>query len=428
MRLFDGLRYGFMGLPLAFVALPLYVVLPNYYAKNFAVPLASLGVLLLVVRMFDAVVDPLLGRWADRLFRRTPAQIFGQIAALAAGLVVGFVALFFPPAFVLQSAETFFTPPLLLWAGGCLVVCYVSFSALSIAHQSWGAMLGGDAAKRSRVVAWREGLGLLGVVLASVTPLLFGLTVTSVLLAGFLSLGIGAWAYAPRPAIAELASSQEGRSLWAPLLQPAFRQLLLIFMVNGIASAVPATLILFFVQDRLQAPAFMESWFLGVYFVAAALALPLWTRWIAQFGLEKSWLAGMVLAVGVFVFAALLDAGDTTEFLIVCALSGVAMAVDLVAPAALLAGLLQNSEKKIPDAEKMPEAGTYFGWWNLATKFNLALAAGISLPLLNLLGYAPGMRSPEALQSLTWTYCLLPCGLKVIAALLLLFHTLRKPL
>lgn len=98
------------------------------------------------------------------------------------------------------------------------------------------------------------------------------------------------------------------------------------------------------------------------------------------------------------------------------------MAVDLVAPAALLAGLLQNSE------EKIPEAGTYFGWWNLATKFNLALAAGISLPLLNLLGYAPGMRSPEALQSLTWTYCLLPCGLKVIAALLLLFHTLRKPL
>jgi Na+/melibiose symporter-like transporter len=42
-------------------------------------------------------------------------------------------------------------------------------------------------------------------------------------------------------------------------LQPAFRSLLLVFMVNGIASAVPATLILFFVQDRLQAPAFMES-------------------------------------------------------------------------------------------------------------------------------------------------------------------------
>ena len=30
----DGWRYGLMGLPLAFVALPLYVLLPNYYARE----------------------------------------------------------------------------------------------------------------------------------------------------------------------------------------------------------------------------------------------------------------------------------------------------------------------------------------------------------------------------------------------------------
>ena len=37
----DGLRYGALGLPLAFVALPLYVVLPNHYASTFGVPLAT---------------------------------------------------------------------------------------------------------------------------------------------------------------------------------------------------------------------------------------------------------------------------------------------------------------------------------------------------------------------------------------------------
>ena len=36
----DGLRYGALGLPLAFVALPLYVVLPNHYASAYGVPLA----------------------------------------------------------------------------------------------------------------------------------------------------------------------------------------------------------------------------------------------------------------------------------------------------------------------------------------------------------------------------------------------------
>ena len=33
-----GLRYGLLGLPLAFVALPLYVILPNHYAREFAAP------------------------------------------------------------------------------------------------------------------------------------------------------------------------------------------------------------------------------------------------------------------------------------------------------------------------------------------------------------------------------------------------------
>ena len=30
-------------LPLAFAALPLYVILPNHYAREFSVPLAALG-------------------------------------------------------------------------------------------------------------------------------------------------------------------------------------------------------------------------------------------------------------------------------------------------------------------------------------------------------------------------------------------------
>ena len=43
---------------------------------------------------------------------------------------------------------------------------YVAFSWLSVAHQSWGARLGGSDTQRGRVVAWREGFGLAGVVVA----------------------------------------------------------------------------------------------------------------------------------------------------------------------------------------------------------------------------------------------------------------------
>jgi Na+/melibiose symporter-like transporter len=63
--------------------------------------------------------------------------------------------------------------------------------------------------------------------------------------------------------------------------------------------------------------------------------------------------------------------------------------------------------------------GTYFGLWNLATKLNLAAAAGVALPLLGLLGYVPGQSSEHTL-SLSATYALLPCALKLAAIGLLI--------
>ena len=67
------------------------------------------------------------------------------------------------------------------------------------------------------------------------------------------------------------------------------------------------------------------------------------------------------------------------------------------------------------------------GWWNFATKLNLALAAGLALPTLQWAGYSPGERGPDALAALGFAYCVLPCLLKLAAAALLAFTWLRAP-
>ena len=54
----DLARLGAMGFPLAFVALPLYVVLPHHYANTYQLPLAWIGALLLTARLGDALIDP----------------------------------------------------------------------------------------------------------------------------------------------------------------------------------------------------------------------------------------------------------------------------------------------------------------------------------------------------------------------------------
>ncbi len=409
----DLLRYGLLGLPLAFVALPLYVILPNHYARDFGVPLAALGAVLLGARLFDAVVDPLLGRLADRLQARSPRAVLGFGACAAAMLALGFTLLFFPQWLV----DTTQHGVLLALTAALLAVTYSGYSALGIAHQSWGAMLGGDALQRSRVVGWREGLGLVGVVLASVVPTLAGLPAMVALFIVLLVVAWWAWTRAPRPAPS--AAAHPPADLLLPLRRSPFRRLLSVFVLNGIASAIPATLVLFFVQDRLQAPTSFEPAVLGSYFVCAAASIPLWLRAVPRFGLARCWLAGMALAIAVFAWAGALGAGDAMPFLVVCALSGVALGADLVLPSALLAGVIASQQDT-------RQAGAYFGWWNVATKLNLALAAGLALPLLGLAGYTPGAREPGALQALTFAYCALPCVLKLLAALALWALVIRS--
>ena len=416
----QGIRYGFLGFPLAFCALPLYVLLPNLYAREYGVPLLTLGAILLGSRLLDAFIDPFIGRWCDQLYARSIRAVLAVAALAAVVLGAGFSLLFFPLTFQFSRDPN----SLIIVTTLLLVATYAAYSAISVMHQSWGAKLGGDESQRSRVVAWREGMGLLGVVLASVTPTLLGLPATVSLFLGSLVVGWWAWTRATHPdRITGIQTGERSEShavdLWHPWRNSAFRRLMAVFLLNGIASAVPATLILFFVQDRLQAPESMQPLFLGSFFVCGAISIPLWLRMVKRFGLARSWLCGMVLSICVFLWATQLGAGDTMAFVLVCALSGLALGSDLALPGALLAGVIADR------GDRGRAEGTYFGWWNFATKLNLAVAAGLALPLLSLFGYTPGARDAQALQTLTIAYCLLPCALKALAATVLYFFMIH---
>jgi Na+/melibiose symporter-like transporter len=189
-----------------------------------------------------------------------------------------------------------------------------------------------------------------------------------------------------------------------------------VFVLNGIASAVPATLVLFFVQRPPAGPRPCEPLFLASYFAAGgAVHARCGCALVGALG------AGPRLAGrhGAWRWRSssgppLLGAGDVVAFTAVCVLSGVALGADLAVPGAMLAGVIAARRRRRSALE-----GGYFGWWNFATKLNLALAAGLALPLLRAFGYAPGAREPPALQALTMAYCLLPCVLKLAAGGLL---------
>jgi Na+/melibiose symporter-like transporter len=402
-----GLRYGALGLPLAFAALPLYVLLPNHYAAQLGVPLAGLGAVLLGTRALDALVDPWLGRLVDAGLARPRRQVLAAAGAAAVLMATGFAALFFPQV---QGADA-----LLAWCAVALVITCLGYSALGVLHQAWGARLGGGPAAQARITGWREGLALAGVLTASVLPAAAGVPAMVAACAVLLVLALWALAGAPYRTAPQAAPAVADADWLLPWRGAAFRRLMAVFLLNGVASAVPATLVIFFIRDRLQAPAW-EPAFLGSYFAAAALSMPLWVRAVARFGLLRCWLAGMLLAIAAFAGAAALGAGDTAAFLAICVGSGLALGADLAVPGALLTGVIQRA------GHAQAHEGRYAGWWACANKLNLALAAGLALPALQWLGYTPGATAPDGLAALALVYAAVPCALKAGAAALLWTH------
>lgn len=402
--------YGALGLPLAFAALPVYVHVPKLYGDALGMSLALVGAVLLAVRLLDAVLDPLLGSWSDRVGRRRLL-----IAVSLPPLALGMVGLFLPP-------EGWAGPA---WLALTLTLVYLGFSLASVNYHAWGAELSDAPHERTRITASREGFALLGVVTASVVPGLVAADMEQ-------GLARTALAFLPLLAVAALTTllaTPSGRSaaaqraplssvMWAPLANSRFRRLLAVFAVNGIAAAVPATLVLFFVADvlRLERHAGL---FLGLYFLAGVLALPVWVAVARRAGKAGAWGASMLLSVAVFVWASFLGPGDLLPFALICVLSGAALGADLALPPSMLADVMDADSRGASAAT----GGAYFGLWNFVTKLNLALAAGITLPLLALLGYEPGAGSGTA--SLSAVYALLPVFLKLLA-LALLWRTARE--
>ena len=415
--------YGVTAMPLAMAALPIYVHVPKFYADVMGLNLIAIGGLLLAARMFDAVQDPLLGYWSD-LTRDRRGGRWIWVGLGTPFLALGMLGLFRPPPW--DSAA------LTWWLIAMLMLVYSAFSMVQISYQAYGAEISSHAVERTRVTSYREGLGLAGVFVAAALPEMLsksqgpreGYALFALIFVPLLVLMVAVTIKcSPRTAgHAPAAKNNAFRTMLKPLGNALFNRLLIIFVFNGIAASIPATLVLFFIEDVVQRPD-LSAHFLIAYFAAGALGMPLWVWLSARIGKGRAWSVGMVLSIAAFVWAFLLNPGDATPFMLICIMSGLGLGADLALPPSMLADVIDDDDRKGLGRNE----GAYFGLWNLVTKMNLALAAGIELPALALLGYQSKVTTePQTLIYLSAIYALLPCALKAIAALSLVLSPFFK--
>ncbi len=394
--------YSLLAVPLMMTALPLNILLPDFYAAHTALSLQAIGLILLATRLLDAVADPLFGSWIDA--QKSRGSYLRPILLAAPVLAVGFLLVFRPLQSLApggQAAWLFFT----------LAAAYLGYSLAIVAYQAWGAELAHDDAGRARITGAREGAGLLGVLIGGSLPQLAGYGVASATLVALLTLGLAALAWrAPRPPQARtLPVGNPYFAFIVPLASANTRWLLGVFALNALAPSITATVFLFFVADRLGLAAHAPA-FLAVYFLAGAVSMLLWTRLARRYSLHALWLAGMVAAVAAFVWAYWLPAGALGAFTAICLLSGLAFGADLALPPALLARVIDTN------GHQGQREGAYFGLWNFVNKLVLAIAGALALTILEALGYARGSQDAAALDALAFAYAVLPCLLKLAAA------------
>ncbi|MEM9784786.1 MAG: MFS transporter, partial [Pseudomonadota bacterium] len=192
-----------------------------------------------------------------------------------------------------------------------------------------------------------------------------------------------------------------------------FRRLIAAWFVNGAANALPASLFLFFVNDRLQAPDQSGLLFL-LYFVSAILGIPFW-NWAAGRGMKhRVWGGAMVYASAVFAIVLFLEPGNVTAFAVITVLTGLAFGADLALPPAIQADVIAADTAETG----AKRAGIFFALWQVATKTALAVTSGLAYVALEVAGFQAGAgadNSETALTTLTLLYAGAPIVLKLLA-------------
>jgi glycoside/pentoside/hexuronide:cation symporter, GPH family len=389
---------------IAMAGLPIYIHAPKFFADSYGVSLTALGVTLGVLRFVDVVQDPLLGWFAETLGPSRRYWVGGSALLMAAAMY----GLFAVP------------PPIapIWWFALTLTALFTAFSFLTIVFYAEGVARAATLGEGGhvRLAGWREGGSLLGVSLAAVAPTVLAMMTPAPFAAfatGFAVLALiavvamhGEWQ--SRAPTTPTGSAVSAFARFRPALSdPLTRRLLVLAFINSAPVAVTSTLFLLFVESRLGQPTAAGPLLL-LFFLAAAVSTMGWSRLATRIGPRRTLMGGMALSILAFLWAATLGTGDTAAFAVICLVSGAALGADMTLLPAMFA-------RRLGDLGQGGEAAA-FALWSFVSKLTLAAAAVTLLPLLDRVGFVPGLSNTDtALTALSILYALVPCALKLVA-------------
>jgi Na+/melibiose symporter-like transporter len=414
--------FGQLAVPLAFAGLPIAVFVSKFYAEDLKINIETVGLILLIARLADFLVDPIIGYASDRTTwslgrRRTWVLLGAPVFAL------GVFMLFLPPP---GATETH----LLIW----IAVFYLGWTMITIPYGAWGAELSGDYNERSRITGVREIFTLVGLALAGAIPVIVGVGAAAGAMNGggywqamqMLGLTIIAltpvgvaimfWS-TPEPAYGEAKHVSVWKGAQAALTNIPFLRLFGATLAVRIASRAAEVLFLFYLVDAVGLTKAQGNHFPLALIVSAIVFAPLWIWLGGTITKHKALSIAMMIGVGVFATLPLLQGLGYWPNLILFGLLGAAFSAPYTLGQSIAADVVDLDSLKTHE----PRAGLLISFFGLAIKGGDAVGAGFALMLVGYLGFdsSTTVKTAEAINALTTVFVALPIAFYVPAIALL---------
>ena len=164
------LNFAVLSVPLAFVGLPIYINVSDFYIRNFDINIGYLAIIILFVRLIDGFQEPILGLFSDYLIKKNFSH--KQIIYLSSGfLALSFFGLFNPPFGLSQNQ-------ILLWIFIAMTTTYSFYNLCLINFEALAVVIAKDSSQRVEVNSYKEFFGLIGIIIASASPQIIRLFIT----------------------------------------------------------------------------------------------------------------------------------------------------------------------------------------------------------------------------------------------------------
>lgn len=401
------LLYGILGIPIAFLGFPLYIYLPTFYVEYVNLSVGTVGIILLVARLLDMILDPFIGNFTDKYNK------FNIIIISVFFVLFGLFLLIKP---------LYFSS---LWLFCFSIITYISYSFIMIPYLTLNSQISNNSINNTKLAFSRELFIVFGVLISLLFPYVFMVANDSkkslelLLYTCLIIFPIFSIIFYLKLKHFENKKSRIQEKEFLKSIDiffkkfPHNKKLFFSFLINNLANALPATLFLFYVKYVLNLEE-KTGLFLIVYFLSAIVTFPFWIKLSIKISKKTTWILSMITACCAFIFVPFLQEKDFLYFLIICIVTGMSLGADMALPSSIQADVAQQSKKTHNDI-----SGILFGFWAMITKFSLALAVAISFITLEFTGFDIQNINETSLIALIVLYSIVPILLKLISIILL---------